>query len=74
MNDLINAEPMQPDRGAVEQLARDDLERKRFLTMAGRSIGTVAAASGLAAFIAACGEFGHHPRDVGFQSRHRDWG
>jgi hypothetical protein len=55
MNDLINAEPRQPDRGAVEQLARDDVERKRFLKMAGKSIGSVAAASGLAAFIAACG-------------------
>jgi hypothetical protein len=55
MDNLISAEPAQPDRGVVEQLARDDLERKRFLKMAGRSIGTVAAASGLAAFIAACG-------------------
>jgi hypothetical protein len=41
--------------GAVEQLARDDVERKRFLKMAGRTIGTGAAATGLAAFIAACG-------------------
>ncbi len=55
MNDLTNADPMQRGRGAVEQLARDDLERKRFLKMAGKSIGSVAAASGLAAFIAACG-------------------
>ncbi len=42
-------------RGAVETLARDDVERKRFLTMAGRKIGAAAAATGLAAFIAACG-------------------
>jgi hypothetical protein len=55
MDDLIHAEPAQPDRGIVEELARDDLERKRFLKMAGKSIGTAAAASGLAAFIAACG-------------------
>lgn len=41
--------------GAVAELARDDVKRKRFLTMAGRSIGAGAAASGLAAFIAACG-------------------
>lgn len=41
--------------GAVEQLARDDVERKRFLKMAGRRIGGGAAATGLAAFIAACG-------------------
>ena len=40
---------------AVEQLARDDVERKRFLKMTGRTIGSAAAASGLAAFIAACG-------------------
>jgi hypothetical protein len=36
-------------------LARDDVERKKFLKMAGRSIGAGAAATGLAAFIAACG-------------------
>ena len=41
--------------GIVEQLARDDVERKRFLKMAGKTIGTGAAATGLAAFIAACG-------------------
>jgi hypothetical protein len=41
--------------GVVEQLARDDVERKRFLKMAGRTMGGAAAASGLAAFIAACG-------------------
>ncbi len=41
--------------GVVEQLARDDVERKRFLKMAGRSMGGAAAATGLAAFIAACG-------------------
>jgi hypothetical protein len=41
--------------GVVEQLARDDVERKRFLKMAGKTIGTGAAATGLAAFIAACG-------------------
>jgi hypothetical protein len=41
--------------GAVERLAHDDLERKKFLTMAGKKMGTGAAAAGLAAFIAACG-------------------
>jgi hypothetical protein len=41
--------------GVVEQLARDDVERKRFLRMAGRKMGGAAAATGLAAFIAACG-------------------
>jgi ferritin-like protein len=41
--------------GVVVQLARDDVERKRFLKMAGRRMGGAAAATGLAAFIAACG-------------------
>ncbi|MEA2147277.1 MAG: hypothetical protein QOG59_2864 [Solirubrobacteraceae bacterium] len=41
--------------GAVEALARDDVERKKFLKMAGARIGTGAAVTGLAAFIAACG-------------------
>jgi len=41
--------------GVVEQLAGDDLERKRFLKMAGKRMGAGAAATGLAAFIAACG-------------------
>jgi hypothetical protein len=41
--------------GVVEQLARDDVERNRFLRMAGKTIGAGAAATGLAAFIAACG-------------------
>ncbi len=55
MESLTSARPAQSDRGVVEQLARDDLERKKFLKMAGKSIGTAASASGLAAFIAACG-------------------
>jgi ferritin-like protein len=41
--------------GVVEELARDDVARKRFLTMAGKGIGAGAAATSLAAFIAACG-------------------
>jgi Ferritin-like domain len=41
--------------GAVVQLARDDVERKNFLRMAGKSLGAAAAASTLGAFIAACG-------------------
>ena len=50
-------QPTEQERvpGAVERLARDDLERKQFLRMAGRRIGGGAAAAGLAAFIAACG-------------------
>ncbi len=44
-----------PATGVVQELARDDVERKRFLKVAGRTIGAGAAATGLAAFIAACG-------------------
>jgi len=43
------------DDGIVLELARDDVERKRFLKIAGRTMGSGAAAAGLAAFIAACG-------------------
>jgi Ferritin-like domain len=44
-----------PIGGVVERLARDDLERKKFLKMAGKRIGAGAAGTSLAAFIAACG-------------------
>jgi len=47
--------PGPPAAGVVQELARDDVERKKFLKMAGKSMGTGAAAAGLAAFIAACG-------------------
>jgi rubrerythrin len=49
----VQNEPEQS--GIVVELARDDVERKKFLKMAGKGIGSAAAASGLAAFIAACG-------------------
>jgi Ferritin-like domain len=54
MSDLSDAGVARPE-GVVVELARDDVERKRFLKMAGRTIGAGAAATGLAAFIAACG-------------------
>ena len=41
--------------GVVRELVRDDVERKKFLKMAGKTMGAGAAATGLAAFIAACG-------------------
>src|SRR5438309_148601 len=41
--------------GAVQELARDDVARKKFLKMAGRTMGSGAAATALGAFIAACG-------------------
>jgi rubrerythrin len=41
--------------GALDVLARDPSERKKFLKMVGRGVGGAAAASSLAAFIAACG-------------------
>jgi hypothetical protein len=44
-----------PTTGVVEELARDDVQRKHFLKMAGKGMGSAAAATGLAAFIAACG-------------------
>lgn len=53
MSDQTAVSP-QPE-GAVMELVRDDVERKKFLRMAGKTIGAGAAASGLAAFIAACG-------------------
>ena len=50
-----NTEAGEPTPGIVERLARDDVERKRFLKMAGKRVGAGAAATSLAAFIAACG-------------------
>ncbi len=55
MSHPINDEQAPRPAGAVELLARDDVERKRFLRMAGRRMGAGAAATSLAAFIAACG-------------------
>ena len=51
-----HAEGQDPQAGGVvQELARDDLERKKFLKNAGKLMGGGAAATGLAAFIAACG-------------------
>jgi len=55
MNEPAMTENAQPTEGVVAQLARDDCERRKFLTMAGRPIGAAAAATSLAAFISACG-------------------
>jgi hypothetical protein len=55
MSESSTTENHESAPGAVEQLVRDDVERKRFLKMAGRKMGAGAAATGLAAFIAACG-------------------
>jgi hypothetical protein len=55
MTETTTTEDERPTAGVVEQLARDDVERKRFLKMAGKRMGGAAAATGLAAFIAACG-------------------
>ncbi len=55
MSDSIHTEQATAPTGVVERLARDDVERKKFLTMAGRRMGAGAAATSLAAFIAACG-------------------
>jgi hypothetical protein len=45
----------QGEGGIVQELAREDVERKKFLKMAGKTMGAGAAATGLATFIAACG-------------------
>ncbi|MGH3261189.1 MAG: ferritin-like domain-containing protein [Trebonia sp.] len=50
---------------AVEQLVRDDVQRKRFLKMVGGRIGAGAAASSLAAFVAACGGSSSSSSSVG---------
>jgi Ferritin-like domain len=55
MTEPTTTEREAPADGVVERLVRDDQERKKFLKMAGKRIGAGAAASGLAAFIAACG-------------------
>lgn len=55
MDELITTEGERPVDGVVERLARNDPERKKFLKMAGKTMGAGAAATGLAAFIAACG-------------------
>src|SRR5579863_9792674 len=49
--DSMSASPSRqadrPEGGVVQELTRDDVERKRFLKMAGRMMGTGAAATGL---------------------------
>jgi hypothetical protein len=55
VSDSPSTEHERPAPGVVERLARDDLERKKFLKLAGRRMGAGAAATSLAAFIAACG-------------------
>jgi len=55
MNDTDSIHEAPTPTGAVELVARDDVERKRFLRMAGKRMGAGAAATSLAAFIAACG-------------------
>ena len=52
---VTTTEGDRPVDGVVERLARDDVERKKFLKLAGKRMGGGAAAAGLAAFIAACG-------------------
>ena len=55
MSDTRNDHDEAPTTGVVEQLARDDVARKRFLKMAGKGVGSAAIATSLGAFIAACG-------------------
>lgn len=55
MTDTNTSDPAPRGGGAVQELARDDVERKKFLKMAGKSMGAAGAATALGAFIAACG-------------------
>jgi Ferritin-like domain len=55
MTEHASSEAGRPAGGVVQELARDDVERKKFLKMTGKTMGAGAAATGLAAFIAACG-------------------
>ncbi len=66
MTDSIQGD--RPATGMVEQLARDDVERKHFLKMAGKGMGSAAAATGLAAFIAACGSSSSSSSSAGASS------
>jgi hypothetical protein len=55
MADPVRTAPEPRTDGAVRELDRDPVERKKFLKKAGRTMGSSAAAGALAAFIAACG-------------------
>jgi hypothetical protein len=55
MTEFSETDDERPVESAVERLACDDVERKRFLTMAAKPMGAAAAATSLAAFISACG-------------------
>ena len=55
MTNFTTTETGRDAGGVVQELARDDVERKNFLKMAGRTMGSGAAAAALGAFIAACG-------------------
>lgn len=52
---LIEEETGPQPMGAVEELARDDVARKKFLKMAGKGMGAATAASAFSVFLAACG-------------------
>jgi hypothetical protein len=55
MTDSTSTAAERPTEGVVKELARDDVERKKFLRIAGKTMGSGAAATALGAFIAACG-------------------
>jgi len=55
MSDAVTEQDGPQPMGVVEQLARDDVERKKFLRMVGRGVGAAGAASAFGAFLAACG-------------------
>jgi rubrerythrin len=55
MPNALNEEAGPRPVAAMEVLARDPSERKKFLKMVGRNVGGAAAASSFAVFLAACG-------------------
>jgi rubrerythrin len=55
MPNALNEETGPQPVAAMEVLARDPSERKKFLKMVGRNVGGAAAASSFAVFLAACG-------------------
>jgi rubrerythrin len=55
MSHPVSDELGPPPQGALEELARDDVARKQFLKIAGKTIGAAGAASAFAVFLAACG-------------------
>ena len=57
MTEETNTEAGEPTPGIVERLARDDVERKRFLKMAGKRMGGAVSISGSSTSTFFCSEW-----------------